>query len=93
MGNDDMTVPPQNRRGGGVGTGVMTKALEIIADDKARDAETAGKTVDALQSMNTSLVRALVVCFCLIAMIIAGILGVGVTGHVSGVGDIAIESD
>lgn len=90
MSDDKDTVPP--RRSRGVGTGVMNKALDIIASDKESDKQVSAATIEALQSTNTKLIYALVASMGLIAMIIAGILGVGVTGKIPGVGDIAIES-
>ena len=92
MPEDDRTPisrAPREAKGGGVSTGVFQNTVDRFADF----AESGQATQAAATKRTTTMLTVIIVVQALIlAMVVAGLVNVGITGHIPGVGDIEIAA-
>lgn len=65
--------------------------LEHIQSDRDRDAEQQARVITALEKSNNAQFRVIIALVLVLGILVAGVIGVGVTGKVPGVGEIEVH--
>jgi hypothetical protein len=72
-------------------TGIIERLIDAGTADRARDERQTTATIAALERTNSMLIRALISVVLVLGILVAGVVGVGVTGRIPGMGELTIQ--
>ena len=88
------TEPAKERKSrGGVGTGAFTMVLDHLKSDRDRDAEQQTATIEAMRGTIRMLGWVIAGLVLVLALLVSGVVGVGVTGKIPGLGEVTFVQE